>query len=160
MSSRTLTRSGGATLHDVGLLLLVDGERRRRLAREALDGYASGPDAPIEATATALTKAESARSVVLVEGISDQIALETLASRRGQDLGAEGIVIVPIGGAQAVTRYLVRFGPEGARRLGARHRHLVGHGHDLREQGAQVLVGRHRQHEPGARARQHGEGLP
>lgn len=92
----------------------MDGERRRRLAREALDGYVSGPDAPLEATAAALVMAESARSVVLVEGISDQIALETLASRYGRDLGADGIVIVPIGGAQAASRYLLRFGPEGA----------------------------------------------
>lgn len=32
-------------------------------------------------------------------GRGDQMALETLASRHGRDLGAEGIVIVPIGGA-------------------------------------------------------------
>lgn len=79
-----------------------------------MDGYLSGPDAPIEATAAALARAESARAVVLVEGISDQMALETLADRQGRDLAAEGIVIVPIGGAHAVTRYLVRFGPAGA----------------------------------------------
>jgi len=93
---------------------VVDGKRRDRLAHEVLDGWVSGPDAPIEATATALVRAESARTVVLVEGISDQIALETLAIRQGRDLSAEGIVVVPIGGAQAVTRYLVRFGPTGA----------------------------------------------
>ena len=53
------------------------------------------------------------RAVVLVEGISDQIALETLAGRRGRDLHAEGVVILPIGGAQAIDRYLHRFGPKG-----------------------------------------------
>ena len=84
------------------------------MAHGLLDGWVSGPDAPIEATASALLRAESARTVVLVEGISDQIALETLAGRLGQDLIAEGVVVVPIGGAQAVTRYLVRFGPGGA----------------------------------------------
>jgi hypothetical protein len=47
---------------------------------------------------------------VLVEGISDQWALEALAQRRGRDLDAEGIAIVPIGGAQAIGRYLRRFG--------------------------------------------------
>ena len=51
-----------------------------------------------------------ARTVVLVEGISDQIALETLAARRGRDLAAEGVSIVPIGGAQAIGRFLTRFG--------------------------------------------------
>jgi len=93
---------------------VVDGKRRDRLAHEVLDGWVSGPDAPIEATAAALARAESARTVVLVEGISDQMALETLARRHGRDLSSEAIVVVPIGGAQAVTRYLVRFGPAGA----------------------------------------------
>ena len=53
------------------------------------------------------------RAVVLVEGTSDQRALETLAERRERDLGAEGISVVPIGGAQSVGRYLRHFGPEG-----------------------------------------------
>ena len=92
----------------------MDGEQRHRLARELLDGYVSGPDAPVAATAAALARAEFAHAVVLVEGISDQIALETLAGRQGRDLDTEGIVVVPIGGAHAVTRYLVRFGPQGA----------------------------------------------
>ena len=54
-----------------------------------------------------------ARAVVLVEGISDQIAVETLAERRGRNLEAEGISIVPIGGAQAIGNFLDRFGPKG-----------------------------------------------
>jgi hypothetical protein len=53
------------------------------------------------------------RAVVLVEGISDQVALEALAARRGRDLRAEGISIVPIGGAQAIGSFLERFGPRG-----------------------------------------------
>ena len=54
-----------------------------------------------------------ARAVVLVEGISDQIAVEALAERRGRDLEAEGISVVPIGGAQAIGNFLDRFGPKG-----------------------------------------------
>jgi hypothetical protein len=54
------------------------------------------------------------RAIVLVEGISDQIALETLATRRGRDLVGEGIAVVPIGGAQAIRRFLMRFGPQGS----------------------------------------------
>ena len=54
-----------------------------------------------------------ARAVVLVEGISDQRALEALAQRRGRDLDADGVVVVPIGGAQAIGRFLERFGPHG-----------------------------------------------
>jgi hypothetical protein len=55
-----------------------------------------------------------ARALVLVEGISDQIALATLAARRGRDLDREGILVVPIGGAQAIGRFLARFGPQGS----------------------------------------------
>ena len=53
------------------------------------------------------------RAVVLVEGISDQRALEALAQRRGRDLDTEGVSVVPIGGAQAIGRFLTRFGPRG-----------------------------------------------
>jgi hypothetical protein len=53
------------------------------------------------------------RAVVLVEGISDRVALETLAERRGRDLDGEAVSIMPIGGAQAIGRFLDRFGPQG-----------------------------------------------
>jgi hypothetical protein len=56
---------------------------------------------------------ETPHAVVLVEGVSDQVALEALAARRGRDLDAERISIVPIGGAQAIGRFLDRFGPRG-----------------------------------------------
>ena len=53
------------------------------------------------------------RAVVLVEGISDQRALEALAERRGRNLDAEGVSIVPIGGAQAIGKFLEQLGPNG-----------------------------------------------
>lgn len=53
------------------------------------------------------------RAVVLVEGISDQVALEALAERRGRDLAAEGVSVVPIGGAQAIGSFLELLGPQG-----------------------------------------------
>jgi hypothetical protein len=52
-------------------------------------------------------------TVVLVEGTSDKAAIETLAARRGRDLEAEGVAVVSIGGAQAIGRFLDRFGPRG-----------------------------------------------
>jgi hypothetical protein len=54
------------------------------------------------------------RAVVLVEGVSDQLALEALARRRGRDLGGEGVSIVPIGGSKNIARFLDLFGPRGA----------------------------------------------
>src|SRR5215211_4835200 len=51
--------------------------------------------------------------MVLVEGVSDQVALETIAERRGRDLAAEGVGVVPMGGARSIGRYLERYGPGG-----------------------------------------------
>jgi hypothetical protein len=51
------------------------------------------------------------RAVVLVEGVSDRRAVEALAGRIGLDLAAEGVSVVSIGGAQAIGRFLGRFGP-------------------------------------------------
>jgi hypothetical protein len=58
-------------------------------------------------------KVFSARAVVLVEGVSDQLALEALAERRGRNLGAEGVSIVPMGGATNIRKALGVFGPQG-----------------------------------------------
>jgi hypothetical protein len=53
------------------------------------------------------------RAVVLVEGVSDQVALEALAARRGRTLHAEGVSVVAMGGAQAIGRFIKRFGQRG-----------------------------------------------
>jgi Overcoming lysogenization defect protein-like, TOPRIM domain len=53
------------------------------------------------------------RAVVLVEGTSDKLAVETLAERRRRNLKAEGVSVVPIGGAQAIGRFISQFGPQG-----------------------------------------------
>ena len=92
----------------------MDTTSRRELASQLLEGYVHGPAAATEATARALAKVAAAEAVVLVEGISDQIAVETLAARGGRDLRAERVVVLPIGGAHAFTRYLRQFGPAGA----------------------------------------------
>jgi hypothetical protein len=49
-------------------------------------------------------------AVVLVEGVTDRIALEAVAGRLGLDL--DGIEIVPIGGAQAIRRAAAQYGNE------------------------------------------------
>jgi hypothetical protein len=92
----------------------MDIAERRELASRLLDGYVHGPAAATQATSRALAKAVAAEAVVLVEGVSDQIAVETLAARRGRDFGAERVVVLPTGGAHAFVRYLRQFGPAGA----------------------------------------------
>jgi hypothetical protein len=52
-------------------------------------------------------------TVVLVEGFSDRVALETLAARRGRDLADEKVYIVPMGGATNIGQFLDVFGPAG-----------------------------------------------
>ena len=49
------------------------------------------------------------RGVVLVEGTSDGRALEALARRRGRDLHAEGVAIVPMGGYGNLPRLLAQY---------------------------------------------------
>jgi hypothetical protein len=46
---------------------------------------------------------------MLVEGTSDRRAIETLARRRGRDLEAEGVAVVPMGGYGNLPRVLERY---------------------------------------------------
>lgn len=81
----------------------------RRFSRAAVQWAAGSAHAASEAQELAV----GLGMVVLVEGVSDQAALEALAARRGRDLGAEGIAIVPLGGATSIGRFLKLFGPQG-----------------------------------------------
>ena len=58
--------------------------------------------------------AAASRAVILVEGISDRLALEALAGRRGRVLTADGVTTVSIGGAKNFGKFLDRFGPRGS----------------------------------------------
>jgi hypothetical protein len=60
-----------------------------------------------------VTRPSTPRAVILVEGVSDRVAVEALAERRGRDLAAEGVAVVPMGGAQAIGKALEQFGPRG-----------------------------------------------
>lgn len=72
-----------------------------------------------------------AATVVLVEGWSDQAAVETLAARTGLDLFAAGVVVLPLGGATNTHPFALRFGATclGLRRAGlydqAEERHFL-----------------------------------
>lgn len=64
--------------------------------------------------AEAISTRTLARAAVLVEGVSDQRAVEALAKRRGRDLQAERVSVVAMGGSKNIRRYLDRFGPRGS----------------------------------------------
>lgn len=53
------------------------------------------------------------RAAVLLEGQSDAAAVDALAARRGRDLAAEGVCVVPMGGAMSVARFAHLLGPPG-----------------------------------------------
>lgn len=67
----------------------------------------------LAAAAARARDAPGSCAVVLVEGMSDQAALETLAARQGRDLRGEGVFVVPMGGATNIGHFLGLFGPRG-----------------------------------------------
>ena len=73
-----------------------------------------GGGAPLAAAAAhALATGGDSRAIVLVEGVSDQAALEALAERQGRNLGVEDVSILPMGGATNIRSFLDLFGPRG-----------------------------------------------
>jgi len=48
------------------------------------------------------------RVVVIVEGVSDRIAVEALAARRGRKIPCEGVSVASVGGAHGIGRFLAR----------------------------------------------------
>lgn len=81
-----------------------------RAFQDAVTSWATGgPDRPARDLAEIL----GVRTAVLLEGLSDFAAVEALAARRGRDLAAEGVCVVPMGGAMSVGRYAGLLGPPG-----------------------------------------------
>ena len=75
-----------------------------------------GPRPPLSLDgAQRLVTEAKANTVVLVEGWSDQAAVETLARRVGLNLEAMAVVVLPIGGATNAHQFAVRFGIQGLR---------------------------------------------
>ncbi|MET8566687.1 TOPRIM nucleotidyl transferase/hydrolase domain-containing protein [Streptomyces sp. NPDC004783] len=96
--------------------------------RDAVTAWAAGgPGGPARELAGRL----SVRTAVLLEGLSDAAAVDALAARRGRDLAAEGICVLPMGGAMNVGRFAGLLGPSG---LGLRLTGLC----DERERGYYV----------------------
>jgi hypothetical protein len=60
-----------------------------------------------------LAGVSQARKIVLVEGGSDQAALEVLARRRGLALGRGGLCVVAMGGATSIGHFVRLLGPRG-----------------------------------------------
>ncbi len=89
-------------------------DEKQRFQMAAVEWAARGQGVSLgTAEVHALAAGVDARTVVLVEGTSDQVALEALAERRGRNLDAERISILPIGGATTIGRFLDLFGPQG-----------------------------------------------
>src|SRR4051794_17604395 len=72
---------------------------------------ASPWDGPPVARSTQLPTA--VRAVLLVEGVSDREAVLAAARGQGRNLSAEGVDVVPMGGASAIRRHLARVAAHG-----------------------------------------------
>jgi len=86
----------------------------RRFLTPIIERAARRSNAPLLAAAElALAAGDGLRGVVLVEGVSDRVAVEVLAERRGRSLAANGISVVPIGGTKSIAEFVRLFGPDG-----------------------------------------------
>ena len=107
--------------HSANLLDRADPRRVVRLHRTAAGIGLASPSTLTNDEARHLARFTSphtaeaffASAVILVEGMSDQLALEALAERFGRNLDAEGVTVVPMGGASAIGSFLRLFGPTG-----------------------------------------------
>jgi hypothetical protein len=79
----------------------------------AVTEAAGGSSAALMAAAARAREAPGSCTIVLVEGMSDQAAVQTLAARGGRDLPGEGVFVVPMGGATNIGHFLGMFGPNG-----------------------------------------------
>jgi hypothetical protein len=81
----------------------------------SITGEVMGGDGAVlaEELARAEAAGAAANRVILVEGVSDQRAIEALARRQERDLEAEGVVTIPIAGATNIGRFLDLLGPRG-----------------------------------------------
>jgi hypothetical protein len=71
------------------------------------------PSQALLAQVQARVVASAATTVVLVEGLSDRVAVETVAARLGCPLDGRGVAVLPTGGATNVGRFLAMLGPQG-----------------------------------------------
>lgn len=71
--------------------------------------FGGGPAEPARRLADGI----GVHTAVLLEGLSDSAALDTLAAAHGRDLAAEGVCVLPMGGAMNVGRYAANLGREG-----------------------------------------------
>lgn len=80
------------------------------LFRDAVTAWAAGgPGGPARELAARL----DIRTAVLLEGLSDAAAVDALAAGRGRNLAAEGICVLPMGGAMNIGRFARLLGPPG-----------------------------------------------
>lgn len=89
----------------------MDGKTLDWLA--AVTEAAGGSSTALMTAAARAREASGSCTVVLVEGMSDQAAVQTLAARCGRDLPGENVFVVPMGGATNIAHFLGLFGPGG-----------------------------------------------
>jgi hypothetical protein len=88
-------------------------KRHHQTDQAPVDQSINSPESmALSASELARAAAEQGRTVVLVEGISDQAAIDAVAQRRGRNLETEGVTTVAIGGATKIGRFLDLLAPQ------------------------------------------------
>jgi hypothetical protein len=92
----------------------VDDESLSRLV--AVTGPAGSSNVTLAAAVVSVRDASAGScAVILVEGVSDQSAIEALAAHQGRNLAGERVFVVPMGGATNIAPFVDLFGPGGLR---------------------------------------------
>lgn len=107
--------------HSAAVLDRVDPRKVARINREGGAGTAIKASTLSDSDAQSLSRyatshtAEAffARSLIVVEGFSDLLAIRTLASKLGLSLDASGVSVLSLDGAGTFKYYLQLFGPQG-----------------------------------------------
>ncbi len=98
------------TAERLGRMETTTGRFRTAVREWAADGAGASAAA---AVARELAAGSELRTAVLVEGVSDHVALDALAARHGRSLDEEGIAVIPLGGATNIGRFVQLLGRQG-----------------------------------------------
>lgn len=85
----------------------------RQFVAAAIAWSKADGEAAAQSAARQLSIEPGVRAAVLVEGASDQAAVEALAFRFGRDLDAEGIAVISMGGVTNIAKFTAILGPDG-----------------------------------------------
>jgi hypothetical protein len=105
--------ASGNELRLSGSGVIESGRTRWRPGQRQIHRYRAARSPSLVAMTAGLDTEAGLRAVILVEGVSDQLAVQHLALRLGRDLAGEGVAVIAMQGATNIAKHLRRYGPDG-----------------------------------------------